>query len=301
MNHLDSHDRIGCPDAEMLAAWSDGGLRAEERARVENHAAACGRCQAHLAALARTADVEAPATPRASVLRLWPWLVPTAGAAAAVTIWLIVQPPAPVPAPRQQTPQVAARDEAGTRAAIPAPAPEPDEAPRLQSAPARSTLARRTTEKKLEARADERRDRVVSPKPSTGTGAANEAPTAPPASPVLQERITISAARADDASAIGGLAVHRSPEGRVTWESQPAGISAQLTAGASPSPPVIWLVGRGGLVLLSIDGRSWRRLRFPEAIDLTGIDASSATTAAITTVDARVFTTSDGGETWQRK
>jgi photosystem II stability/assembly factor-like uncharacterized protein len=60
-------------------------------------------------------------------------------------------------------------------------------------------------------------------------------------------------------------------------------------------------VGRGGLVLLSTDGRSWRRLRFPEAIDLTGIDASSATTAAITTVDARVFTTSDGGETWQRK
>jgi photosystem II stability/assembly factor-like uncharacterized protein len=100
---------------------------------------------------------------------------------------------------------------------------------------------------------------------------------------------------------IRGLVVHRSPEGRVTWEAAREGISAQLTAGASPSPSVIWLVGKGGLVLLSTgDGSTWRRLPFPESADLTAIEASSDTTAIVTTADGRTFGTSDGGVTWTR-
>lgn len=292
MNEIDRHDPIGCPDAEMLAAWSEGGLRIDERSRIEEHAAACGRCQAHLAALTRTAGTGPnEVSPRAKTFRLWPWLVPTAGAAAAVTVWIIVQSPPAVQGPREEAPQVQAREEADRAAAAPAP-----EAERRESRQAASSRVDRAPERKLEALAKDRRDR-----PASNEAPPASAPAAPP--PVAaQETVPMSSmARVGDAAAIGNLVVQRSPEGRITWETQREGIYAQLTAGASPSPDVIWLVGKRGLVLLSIDGRSWRRLPFPDAVDLTGVDASSDRAATVTTADARVFTTSDGGASWHRR
>ena len=71
-----------------------------------------------------------------------------------------------------------------------------------------------------------------------------------------------------------------------------------LTAGASPAPSVCWVVGRAAVVLLSTDGRSWRRLAFPEAVDLIAVRAVDATTASVTTADGRTLTTHDGGSTW---
>src|SRR5512138_325541 len=49
-----------CLDAETLAAWADGALDAGALAAAEAHAADCARCQAMLAAMARTAPL-APA------------------------------------------------------------------------------------------------------------------------------------------------------------------------------------------------------------------------------------------------
>ncbi len=310
MNQFNSHDPIGCPDAELLAAWSEGGLGAGERSRLEEHAATCGRCQAQLAALARMAAADAHRVPREKRLRLWPWLVPAAGAAAAVTVWVMVQQVPRTPERNQQAPQVLAREEADKPMAVPAPiapapiAPAPiTPAPITPIAPAPANPAAR---QKVGALAkEERRDRLASPKKSLeGGDAAREAPAAAaPAAPpaALSEALQSRAARAADASAIGGLVVQRSPEGGVTWESQSGGISAQLTAGASPSPSIIWLVGKDGLVLLSTDSRSWKRVPFPESVDLAGIEASSDTTATVTTADARIFATADGGLTWQRK
>ncbi|MBL8142639.1 MAG: zf-HC2 domain-containing protein, partial [Acidobacteria bacterium] len=40
-----------CPDAEVLAAWADGGLDALAREAAEAHVADCGRCQAVVAML----------------------------------------------------------------------------------------------------------------------------------------------------------------------------------------------------------------------------------------------------------
>ena len=39
-----------CIDAEQLAVWAEGGLTAEERARIDAHVAGCGRCLAMTAA-----------------------------------------------------------------------------------------------------------------------------------------------------------------------------------------------------------------------------------------------------------
>jgi hypothetical protein len=85
-----------------------------------------------------------------------------------------------------------------------------------------------------------------------------------------------------------------------TWEALRSGVTVDLAAGASPSPSVCWLVGRGGTVLLTTDGRNWARLTFPEAIDLTAVRATDARTATVTTADGRMLTTRDGGLTWTR-
>jgi photosystem II stability/assembly factor-like uncharacterized protein len=77
-------------------------------------------------------------------------------------------------------------------------------------------------------------------------------------------------------------------------------VTTDIIAGFSPTPSVCWLVGRTGVVLLSIDARSWERLSFPEAADLTSVQAIDATTAAVTTSDGRTFSTTDGGRTWTR-
>src|SRR5207302_7043532 len=82
---------------------------------------------------------------------------------------------------------------------------------------------------------------------------------------------------------IAGGAVQRSTDSGSTWETQLTGVSVTLVAGASPSPPVCWLVGPGGIVLLQTDGRSWRRIAFPEPADLASIRASDGKTATVTT------------------
>ncbi len=76
------------------------------------------------------------------------------------------------------------------------------------------------------------------------------------------------------------------------------GATVELTAGASPSPSVCWVVGRNGTVLRSTDGRTWTGVNIPEAADLVSVDATDASIAIVTTADGRRFRTSDGGRTW---
>jgi hypothetical protein len=97
---------------------------------------------------------------------------------------------------------------------------------------------------------------------------------------------------------IVGPMVQRSTDGGASWETQSTGAVADLTAGAAPSPLVCWVVGRGGVVLLSTDGRSWRRVAFPEATDLSAVRARDARAAAVSTADGRTFSTTDAGVTW---
>jgi hypothetical protein len=94
--------------------------------------------------------------------------------------------------------------------------------------------------------------------------------------------------------------VQRSADAGATWRTEVTGVTETLTAGASPSPSVCWVVGTAGTVLLTTDGRSWRRLAFPDAGDLRSVTASDGENATVTTADGRAFTTSDAGRTWQR-
>ena len=91
-----------CLDADAVAAWSDGTLTAGERAAAEAHAADCGRCQALLAAMVRTAPP--PAAARWWRAPLVSWLVPLAVTATAVCVWIAL--------PRRSILEPAARPDA---------------------------------------------------------------------------------------------------------------------------------------------------------------------------------------------
>jgi photosystem II stability/assembly factor-like uncharacterized protein len=88
----------------------------------------------------------------------------------------------------------------------------------------------------------------------------------------------------------------------VTWANHHTGENdLTLTAGAAPSSNVCWLVGRSGAILLTTDGRAWRRITFIETADLTAVTSPDARTATVTTADGRQFGTTDGGRTWTRR
>jgi photosystem II stability/assembly factor-like uncharacterized protein len=62
---------------------------------------------------------------------------------------------------------------------------------------------------------------------------------------------------------------------------------------------VCWIVGRSGLVLLSTDGETWRRLDFPDAtVDLVSVTARDGAAATVTAANGRIYRTTDAGRTW---
>ena len=97
-----------------------------------------------------------------------------------------------------------------------------------------------------------------------------------------------------------GPTIERTVDGGATWELQDIGVSATPTAGAAPSPLVCWLVGPQGLVLLTTDGHSWNRVRFPDRSDLMWVRAGDAKTATVATQGGSTWSTQDGGVTWTR-
>jgi photosystem II stability/assembly factor-like uncharacterized protein len=95
--------------------------------------------------------------------------------------------------------------------------------------------------------------------------------------------------------------VERSVNGGDTWTPVTISPPAVILNGAAPSPSVCWLVGRTGIVLLSTDGVTFRRVFFPDVSDLRSVLAIDERDATITTTDGRVFKTDDGGRTWELK
>lgn len=71
-----------------------------------------------------------------------------------------------------------------------------------------------------------------------------------------------------------------------------------ISAGSSPGGTVCWLVGDGGLVLVSMDGVRFARVSAPAAVNLAAVTATDARTAIVTASNSRRFRTTDGGATW---
>ena len=182
-----------------------------------------------------------------------------------------------------------------------------------KTAPADADLERRDT-----AATTEGRNEVSAPAPSApapvGSAASARQPPGPAALPTrggiaaLQETVTVMPPPIEVVSPDGthrwrigaaGAADYSADKGG-TWQEAASGVTTDLTAGTSPSGTVCWVVGRAGTVLLTTDGRQWRRLAFPVVADLTAVQATDARTATVTSVDGRRFRTADGGATWER-
>lgn len=116
-------------------------------------------------------------------------------------------------------------------------------------------------------------------------------------------------------AALGALPHWASPSGQVTWSIAPGGrlvrratgsapevvvsTNAALAAGAALSDDIAWVVGKGGVVWRTTDGRSWQRVQFPTSDDLVTVALpGDADTATVTTAGGRRFTTRDGGKHW---
>jgi hypothetical protein len=317
-----------CLDSETVAAWADQALDARARAIAEAHAADCERCQALLAAMVRTAPpaAAAPSWFRVSALR---WLVPLTAAATAWAIWVAVPNRAPV--------QVSDGGVAAVDQAVPADQATPAQEPArpTASAPAPpAELQAKAGENRPPAAVRERQesaalDKQTAQAPAAPVGALSEsvtiAPAAPPTADAPLSRTAPAAPRALGAAAarmstfanamdmvivssnpatrfrlLPGGGVQRSADGGATWRTEITGATETLTAGASPSPSVCWLIGPSGAVFLSTDGRSWRRLAFPEAEDLRAVTATDSENATVTTVGGHTFVTTDAGQTWSR-
>jgi hypothetical protein len=295
-----------CLTAETLAAWADDALASSERLQAEAHAAGCSRCQTLLAVMMKTAP---PAAARTGVWRIpaLGWLIPVGAAAAAVLVWAIVPGRSTIPSTGRSpalvdriapaVPPVAstpARAEAQLQRQSPASRPlAGSNAPLAAqrglgdaSRPPMSPAARELS-----------RAAVVAGSPASQIPAAIGGAAAR-ASPAAPGKVIVSPSPLSRWRIVAGGVVERSTDGGSTWQVQETGATVPLAGGVSPSPSVCWLVGPAGTVLLSTDGQSWRRVAFPEAADLTSVDAAGDTIASVTASDGRTFSTRDGGLTW---
>lgn len=139
-----------------------------------------------------------------------------------------------------------------------------------------------------------------------GRGAAAEAPQVNAlrsAAAKTQEPLAFRSADGDGWWRItGARIVEASTDKGATWSSRFAvDEKSVLTAGSAPSSSIVWIVGRAGLVLVTTDGRTFRRAAFPEAADVIAVTAVDARHASVITADGRLFATADGGATWTRK
>lgn len=99
---------------------------------------------------------------------------------------------------------------------------------------------------------------------------------------------------------VGPGQVERSLDGGTRWERATLPESATLTAGASPSPSVVWLIGRTGGIYVTTDGLRFTRVPFPDRTDFVSIQALDARRATVVTIDGRTMRTEDQGATWIR-
>jgi hypothetical protein len=310
---MDTAPSAECLDPETLALWVEDGLTAAERAVAERHVADCSRCQATLAALVKTAPVRERRRSWWQVSRV-AWMAPLTAAAAALVIWIAVPSAPPSPPPAQPAPASATVESS--------PQPAKEDARNAPATPANPSARERRDEKQRAEQpvaAPEQRQQAQA---ATSEAAAPPPAVAPPAAPARSDAfralapaaagsLAKSAAQANvtapdiaspDPSSrwriTSGRIVERSTDGGVTWQEQPIGTTSALTAGSAPTPLVCWIVGQDGVVLLSIDGRTWRKVGAPTTATLVSVQARDERTATVTDVNGRTYATIDGGMRW---
>jgi photosystem II stability/assembly factor-like uncharacterized protein len=92
-------------------------------------------------------------------------------------------------------------------------------------------------------------------------------------------------------------AIEHSTDGGTTWTNEYT-TDRPVRAGAFVSADAAWLAGDNGLVLRRTKN-GWFGTMAPAEGNIKTIRASSTSKATVTFEDGRVFTTENGGVTWQ--
>ena len=312
-----------CVDAETAAAWVDGALPPAVVSPLQAHVAGCARCQTLLRTL-----VDLPAEPfetgAAPPVHAWwrswlAWAAPLGAAAVAVlalAVWLRVPAPVEEATERRESSIERARQGAGAQpnevfgavaaapgSAMPAPSGNnartaPPSAPAASEAPPqRARLAEATSAPEELSAA-----KAAVDAPAAAADAMNRVASAALGLAADTGRsFTLTAPTGDTRWRVSGSRVERSADGGQTWTNAALPGIFSLAAGSAVSPTTCWLVGATGVVLVTTDGTTWRRVAFVESVDLTGVLASSATSATVEAADGRRFLTRDSGQTWERQ
>lgn len=312
-----------CLDAETAAAWLAGELPIASREATLAHVADCARCQQLLATLTRLEKEDAPAAEPAVTRPWWTYLVPIGVVATmiAIVVGLPRQTPSSPPAAPPKPAQTQALRDLESRFE-PAPTNEKKEADNTVNQRKALDRDKSDAKTKLAERAQPAGSAAAplqaASEPATKNAAVARA--APPPQAPAQQRAqdAVGTLRGNeqlkDAKVPGavvipspdrnvqwrvrGAIVERSTDAGATWTETPIGWTADWTAGSAPSTSVCWLVGRGGAIARTTDGRTWERVGFLSQTDLSAVQASDAQTATITTADGRTFWTNDAGHTW---
>jgi hypothetical protein len=322
-----------CLDADTAAALADGTLPARERSGVEAHVADCRRCQAMLAALARTMPAVTP--------RVWwrrpafVWIAPLTAVAAALLVWINVPRRGIVPSAGRE-PQIDLL--APPPANMPAAAPEQSQSPRggvgappsvAQRAPVSAAPAPAfrgpAREQDRDRTADQRVADATTPAPLADSSAAATAapPPAPGAAykrgaePVAQLPSTplpqVAPVPLPSVASAGSRAAAAEPAPQASLTETVSVATANVapqplmrrlaseTVIVSPNLSSRWRIGTGGVVQHSADGgATWQTQTTGVSVSLVAGASPSPAVCWLVGPAGTVVVTTDEGRSWQR-
>ena len=293
-----------CLDADTLAAWADGALDAGALATAEAHAADCARCQAMLAAMARTA----PLAPAQVVAPWWKpvfrWLVPLTAAAAAVLVWTIVpsrdgrvtvhqvsESAAATAPPSVATPS--SREPAAVDVVPPASAvtPTPRREPQTLAEAKEAELSRRS--------ADLSRPSAESAK-AEGAKAENAGPENDKKSSAADANVLAEASARTDRSRTAAENAAAAPAAPAQPMAKTFSFGAPETVIVSSNPASRWRILQGGQVQRSADGgATWQTQTTGVSDTLSGGWSPSPSVCWLVGPRGIVLRTTDG-RSWTR-
>jgi photosynthesis system II assembly factor YCF48-like protein len=93
-------------------------------------------------------------------------------------------------------------------------------------------------------------------------------------------------------------AIEKSEDGGATWKPEYLERRAPIVAGSAPTVKICWLVGGNGIILRTTNGTHWKTISAPAETSFMNVEATDASTATVTALDGRRFSTVDGGKSW---
>jgi hypothetical protein len=289
-----------CLDADTLAAWADGALEAGALATAEAHAADCARCQAMLAAMARTT----PLAPAQAVAPWWKpafrWLVPLTAAAAAVLVWTIV----PSRDGRITVHQVSESADSTPPPSV-ATTPSSGEPAAVAVGPPTSAVTptpRRETQKLAEAKeadADLSRRSAESAKADSATAESAKAEN-DKKSPAADARALADASTRTDRARTAAENAAAAPAAPAQPMARTFSFGAPETIIVSSNPASRWRILQGGQVQRSADGgATWQTQTTGVSDTLSGGSSPSPSVCWLVGPRGIVLRTTDG-RSWTR-